>query len=247
LSSKKQVLSYTRPGKCHNTCESVYQNHCQDNIDEKRQRAGRINRRTGSRILKDRDLDIEGDGKMKTNSAGYDMFSQGANHFARGEYEESVYHFSKAIEADPHFHLAYMSRGAAWAKAGNIEKALEDFEKVLAMNPNDPRAYHFRGLAYLNKGDRERAKQDFDNSIELDDRYGIAYFSRGTTLSELGDMDRAGEDMKMAARIGEAHLQGFADDHNIWRTKYDKMVAELSGEREPDMAVTPDLRSFLDG
>jgi len=28
---------------------------------------------------------------------------------------------------------------------------------------------------------------------------------------------------------------------------YDKMVAELSGEREPDMAVNPDLRSLLDG
>jgi hypothetical protein len=66
-------------------------------------------------------------------------------------------------------------------------------------------------------------------------------------MSELGDTDRAGKDMVMAARIGEAHLQGFADDHNIWRTKYDKMVAELSGEREPDMAVTPDLKSWLDG
>ncbi len=184
---------------------------------------------------------------MKRNSPGYDMFSQGANLFARKEYEESVRHFSKAIELDPGFKTAYMSRGAAWAKLGNTDKAMEDFEKVLELDPKDPRAYHFRGLAHLQKGDRERAKADFDKAIELDDRYGIAYFSRGTTLSELGDLDRAGKDMVMAARIGEAHLQGFADDHNIWRTKYDKMVAELTGEREADIAVTPDLRSWLDG
>ena len=184
---------------------------------------------------------------MNHNSPGYDMFVEGANLFARGEYEESICHFSKAIEADPHSKAAYMSRGVAWAKAGNIDKAMEDFEKTLEMNPNDPRAYHFRGLAHLKRGDREKAKLDFDKAIELDDRYGIAYFSRGTTMSELGEMDRAGNDMVMAARIGEAHLQGFADDHNIWRTKYDKMVAELSGEREPDMAVTPDLKSWLDG
>jgi len=184
---------------------------------------------------------------MDTNTPGYDMFSQGANLFARKQYEESICHFSKAIEADPHFKAAYMSRGAAWAKTGNTEKAMEDFNKVLEMHPNDPRAYHFRGLTHLKNGDREEAKKDFDKAIELDDRYGIAYFSRGTTLSEMGETDRAGNDMVMAARIGEAHLQGFADDHNIWRTKYDKMVAELSGEREPDMAVTPDLKSFLDG
>jgi tetratricopeptide (TPR) repeat protein len=139
-----------------------------------------------------------------------------------------------------------MSRGAAWAKAGNTEKAMEDFNKVIEMDPNDPRAYHFRGLAHLKMENREMAKKDFDKAIELDDRYGVAYFSRGTTMSELGDMDRAGKDMEMAARIGEANLQGFADYHNIWRTKYDKMVAELNGEREPDWAVTPDLKSFLD-
>jgi Flp pilus assembly protein TadD len=189
---------------------------------------------------------MEGDGKMNHNRPGYDMFAKGANLFARGEYEESICHFSEAIEADPDYQTAYMSRGAAWAKAGNMDKAMEDFEKVLEMNPNDPRAHHFRGLAHLKKGDREKAKKDFDKAIELDDRYGIAYFSRGTTLSEMGEVDRAGDDMVMAARIGEAHLQGFADDHNIWRTKYDKMVAELSGEREPDMAVTPDLKSWLD-
>jgi tetratricopeptide (TPR) repeat protein len=189
----------------------------------------------------------KGDKKMNKNSTAYDMFSEGANLFARGEYDESIEHFSKAIHADPHFKSAYMSRGAARAKVGKIDEAMEDFEKALEINPKDPRAYHFRGLAHLSKGHREEAKADFDKAIELDDRYGIAYFSRGTALSELGDIDRAGKDMAMAARIGEAHLQGFADHHNIWRTKYDKVMAELSGEREPDIAVTPDLRSWLDG
>jgi tetratricopeptide (TPR) repeat protein len=183
---------------------------------------------------------------MNHNANAYDLFAEGANLFARKEYEESICHFSKAIEEDPDFQTAYMSRGVAWAKSGNMDKAMEDFERAVELKPDDPRAYHFRGLAYLHKGEREKAKENFDKAIELDDRYGIAYFSRGTTMSELGDTDRAGKDMVMAARIGEAHLQGFADDHNIWRTKYDKMVAELSGEREPDIAVKPDLTSWLD-
>ena len=176
------------------------------------------------------------------------MFSQGANLFARGEYEESICHFSKAIEADPHFKAAYMSRGAAWAKTGNTEKAMEDFRQGSRDAPERPAGLPFPWAWPTSRmvTVKKRSK-DFDKAIELDDRYGIAYFSRGTTLSEMGDTDRAGDDMVMAARIGEAHLQGFADDHNIWRTKYDKMVAELSGEREPDMAVTPDLKSFLDG
>lgn len=183
---------------------------------------------------------------MKNLDRTYESFGEGAFLFARGRFEESIRHFSKAIKADPKSRKAYMSRGVAWIKAGNTDKAKEDFDKAIEMNPKDPRGYHFRGLTYLHKGDRERAKSDFDKAIELDRGYGVAYFSRGTTLSEMGDIEAGGKDMERAARIGEAHLQRFADDHNIWRTNFDKVMAVYEGDREPDIAMTPDLESWYE-
>jgi len=184
---------------------------------------------------------------MSASNRAFDHYSDGVLLFAQNQHEESICHFSKAVEKDPKLHGAYLSRGVAWVKVGDIQKAREDFTRAVELKPDDPRGYHFRGLTYLNQGDREKAKADFDRAIELDDRYGAAYYARGTTLSEMGDLDRAGKDMEMAARIGEAHLQGFADDHNIWRTKFDKVLAFWEGDREADIGVTPDLRSWLDG
>jgi len=139
-----------------------------------------------------------------------------------------------------------MGRGAAYAKMGRMEDAEADFSMAIESKPKDPRAYHFRGLVRLGRGDRKAAVEDFSIAIELNPRYGIAYFSRGTARSELGDVDGAGADMAMAARLGEANLQEFSDYHNIWRTQFDKVEAVLLKEREADIAVKPDLTSWLD-
>lgn len=171
---------------------------------------------------------------------------EGLFYFALGELQESVAHFSEAVRMDPSSHPARMGRGAAYAKMGRMEDAEADFSMAIESKPRDPRAYHFRGLARLGRGDRKAAVEDFSLAIELNPRYGIAYFSRGTARSELGDLDGAGADMVMAARLGEANLQEFSDYHNIWRTQFDKVEAVLLKEREADIAVKPDLTSWLD-
>lgn len=195
----------------------------------------------------EREIYPKGVMKMSNNGSAKDMFIDGAYSFASGEFEKSVSSFSMAVEYDPELVVAYLSRGVAYAKMGKIDEALSDFEKAIEVDPRHYRAYHLRGLAHLHMGDREEAVHDFDRAIELNPQYAIAYYSRGTTHSELGNAERAGKDMQMAARLGEANLQRFADEHNIWRTKYDKVEAEAMGEREHDWAVTPDLRSWLDG
>jgi Flp pilus assembly protein TadD len=183
---------------------------------------------------------------MNAREIARDQAREGAFHFARRDYQESVRFFSDAIAKDPRIHLAYISRGAAYVKLDRLQDAQKDFEKAVELVPGDAKSHHFLGLAHLQRGDRESARREFDRAIELDPGYGVAYFSRGTTRSEMGDVDGGGKDMAFAARLGEANLQAFADDHNIWRTRYDKVLAELTGEREPDIAVKPDLTSWLD-
>ncbi len=171
---------------------------------------------------------------------------EGLFHYSLGELQKSIAHYSEAIRMDPSSYAARMGRGAAYAKMGRMEDAEADFSMAVESRPRDPRAYHFRGLARLGRGDRQAAVEDFSQALELNPRYAIAYFSRGTARSELGDLEGAGADMAMAARLGEANLQEFSDFHNIWRTQFDKVEAVLLKEREADIAVKPDLTSWLD-
>lgn len=175
-----------------------------------------------------------------------EAFNEGALEFTRGHFDKSVTHFSKAVDDDPESILAHLSRGVAFGKMGKYEMALSDFDRVLELNPHYAKAYHLRGLIRLSMEEREEAVADFDRAIEFNPNYGAAYYSRGTTHAELGDDEQAGKDMTMAARLGEANLQAFSDQHNMWRTKYDKVEAEVLGDRERDWGVTPDLKSWLD-
>ena len=183
---------------------------------------------------------------MKANGYAQELFVEGSYAFSKGDYEKSASSFTEALQHDPANELVYLSRGVAYAKMGNTEQAKADFDKAVELNPANARAYHFRGLAKMKLGEHEEAVKDFDKAIELDHNCGVAYYSRGTAHSELNNERQAGSDMAMAARLGEANLQAFADDHNIWRTEFDKVEAEIMGERERDWAVTPDLRSWLE-
>jgi tetratricopeptide (TPR) repeat protein len=181
---------------------------------------------------------------MNRYESAKDKTRDGAFHFAQGDFEESIRYFTSAIKKDPKSHMAVLSRGAAYVKEDRIDEARSDFERAVKLNPRDAKSHHFLGLTFLHHGDQESARREFDRAIELSPGYGIAYFSRGTVRSEMGDLDGGGNDMTTAARIGEANLQAFSDAHNIQRTKYDKVVAELSGEREADIAVKPDLTAW---
>ena len=183
---------------------------------------------------------------MNDKKMAKDLFDKGVYSFTGGRCDMSISNFSSAIQLDPEFELAYLSRGVVYAKVEKLSLAIADFDKAIELNPQHARAYHLRGMAYLKLEDREKSIHDFDKAIELDSRYGVAYYSRGTAHSELGNMEQAGKDMVMAARLGEANLQAFVDQHNILRSKFHKLEAEVLGERERDWAVTPDLRSWFE-
>ena len=183
---------------------------------------------------------------MNKQWTSQDIFAEGALHFSRGDYSKSIAGFSKVIDIEPEHIEAYLSRGVSLSKLGDFDSAVSDFNKVIEFDPGHSKAHHFRGLVHMKRGDLEKAVEDFDKAIELNHNYAVAYYSRGAVYAELGNTEQAGEDMLMAARLGETRLQTFADDHNIWRTKFDKVQAEVMGERERDWAVGPDLHSLLE-
>jgi len=182
---------------------------------------------------------------MNEKTLNSQAFNKGVLEFIKGHFDKSATYFGKAVEDDPDSILAYVSRGVAFGKLGKFDKALPDFDRAIELDPHHPKAYHLRGLVRLLMGECAEAVQDFDKAIEIDPNYGAAYYSRGTTHAELGNEDQAGKDMTMAARLGKANLQAFSDRHNIWRTTYDKVEAEVVGDRERDWGATPDLTSWL--
>lgn len=82
--------------------------------------------------------------------------------------KESIKMFDKALEVDPQFAEAYLSKGSALGQLGQIEESIIMFDKVIEINPQFAKAYHNKGVALKMLGKHEEALQMFNKANEID-------------------------------------------------------------------------------
>ncbi len=105
----------------------------------------------------------------------------------------AIVDFTKAIELDPKYVLAYLARGDAKSFLLDYRGAISDYSKTIELDSKQPTAYYGRGKAiYIrNSGkeieDFEEVLDDMDKAILLDPKYVQAYLWRGKTKYELSD------------------------------------------------------------
>lgn len=101
----------------------------------------------------------------------------GINYTKKGDYDNAIVNFKKAIENDPSLNNAYYNLGSVYKYTGNKDKALKTFQLLLRNNPDDDEvAYIIAGL-YYDKQDYEKAliylnsidksSQFYKDSLEL--------------------------------------------------------------------------------
>ena len=93
--------------------------------------------------------------------------SQGVFYNNKGEYQKATVAFTKAIELDPNFALAYSNRGWVYIKLGQYEQAIADCTKAIELDSSLAFAYNSRGWAYTELGQYEQAIADYNKAIEL--------------------------------------------------------------------------------
>ena len=109
-----------------------------------------------------------------------DHFKRGTALVKKGEHDQAILCFDKAIKIKPRFAEAYCNRWASYDKKGEYDRAISDFNKVIEINPWFTVAYYNRGNAYGAKGEYNRAILDYTKAIEIDPKYAMAYYNRVT-------------------------------------------------------------------
>ena len=60
--------------------------------------------------------------------------------------------YTKVIEIDPSYPLAYNNRSTAYTDKGDYDRAIADLTKAIEIDPKSVYGQHNRGLAYHKKG-----------------------------------------------------------------------------------------------
>lgn len=151
--------------------------------------------------------DINESVRLVPTATGY--FSRGNMHFQLRRYDLAVADYTRAIELDPRYVLAYDNRGVVYNRLGDVERAVRDFARAIELAPGFADPYHNRGLAYAGAGALDLAIADFSAAIARSPGDASILLHRGIANGQRGDFDKALADYELAIKLKPDYSKAF--------------------------------------
>ena len=90
----------------------------------------------------------------------------------KGDLNEALSDFNRAIEIDEDLAEAYVNRGNTWFYAGDYDRALADYERSLTLDVAKPwAAWYNIGLVHDARNDAEAAQEAYAKSLALNPEF----------------------------------------------------------------------------
>ncbi|MCR3884134.1 MAG: tetratricopeptide repeat protein [Methanothrix sp.] len=130
-----------------------------------------------------------------------DWSEMGNAQVGRGEYEEAVKSYQRAIDLDAYNPDLWYNKGLALSGLGRYEDALECYQRATKLDPFDAEIWLERGAALSGLGRYQEALASYDRGIEFDADDAGAWNNRGTVLAKLERFGEAVESYDRAILI----------------------------------------------
>jgi tetratricopeptide (TPR) repeat protein len=99
-----------------------------------------------------------------------DYYEQGEFALRVQKWDRAVELFSKSLQDNPKFFVAYHNRAVAYSKMGEYDKSIQDLQKAIQLNPDYPDAYGLMGLVYEIKKDYPEALKVYQEALSREKR-----------------------------------------------------------------------------
>lgn len=85
----------------------------------------------------------------------------------KGEYQEAVASFRKALAENPRNAQTHCMLGVSYSALGKLDLAMSEFRQALVSAPNYARVYYQMGLVYRRQGENSKAGEAFRETVRL--------------------------------------------------------------------------------
>jgi tetratricopeptide (TPR) repeat protein len=124
----------------------------------------------------------------------------------RGEIDEAMSHYLRAVEIDPTYTDAHNNLGNLYVRKGDLDHATAEFRRALQINPNYTLAHNGLGATLYQKGDLDGAIEQYRMALRLDPYYATAYYNLAMVLAQKGDDDEAFTDYQKTLALNPDHV-----------------------------------------
>ncbi|MBV8175419.1 MAG: tetratricopeptide repeat protein [Verrucomicrobia bacterium] len=125
----------------------------------------------------------------------------------KGQVDEALAQFRKALEINPHYVEARSNLGAALFQKGQVDEAVAQYERVLEINPNHAPASYNLGLALFQKGRVDGAITQYKKAVKINPYYPEAHNTLGHALLQEGQVDEALAQFQRALDINPNYVE----------------------------------------
>jgi tetratricopeptide (TPR) repeat protein len=161
----------------------------------------------------------------------------------KGQVDEAIACYKKAIELDPKLPATYLNLGAVLCdRKHDYDGAIASFRTALELEPKNGSAHYDLGIALRHKGQVDEAIGSFKKAIELDPKHAAAHTDLGTALRHKGLVDEAIACYQKAIEINPKYVLAHSNLGAILRDvkrDYDGAIASFRTalELDPKSAV----------
>lgn len=134
--------------------------------------------------------------------------------------EDAIDHYSRAIDLNPNFWVAYWKRGNQHFQTGSLDLALSDFKKVTSLNPRHTGALGQLGWCLILQGKFQEAEAPCLKSFKLDSN-------------------------NLASAVNAGHVYLLAGEAGKARGYYEKAVRLMTSEEELTQTAIADFELFI--
>jgi spermidine synthase len=145
------------------------------------------------------------------------FLEKGTIYGMHGQYQQAIINFSKAIELNPNYAMAYNNRGYAYNRLGHYQLAIKDFNKVISLKSDYANAYNNRGISYTSLGQYMRAIEDYNEAIRLNQNNANAFGNRGVNYFNQDNKILGCRDVQKACSLGNCKYLEIAKSKGFCR------------------------------
>src|SRR2546423_2549505 len=156
----------------------------------------------------------------------------------RGNVDEAIADFRKALELWPNQSKDHNNLGKALVQRGRIAEAMDHFQTALRISPDDPDTETNIGAALLQQGDADGAISHLRQAVENWPRHAQAHINLGNALLQKRETDAAIAEYGKTLELPFDHAETLYSMANALRQKGD--VEEAIIQYRTAIALRPD-------
>jgi tetratricopeptide (TPR) repeat protein len=129
----------------------------------------------------------------------------------RGDYEEALTHYHRALEAKSDFGPAHYNMAMTYQVMNRLDEAAEHYRAAQRLMPGFAPPHHNLGWTLMERGDWAAAIAQFESALQIDPRLASAHEGLAAALTRLGRHAEAIEHLRRALELDPDDLSAHVE------------------------------------